>query len=271
MESEERFGVTADFSTMHSELFTSVRASPRGNYKRWALALVFALVIEGGLLLLAFAFWRAPAVELQAPVEKLVAVMFQERKAPALGVPDTKVGGPEPVSAVKPKARKKIETPAVGRVVEAPRAEDATVALQAAAAVVPVEAATGSDDSAGIGGKGDGEEQASTGAGEGEGGGSPIGVLEGRDLSRYGVLVLSELAANKRYPMQARRMRLQGIAVVELRVAGDGSLLSVRLMSSSGHEVLDQDAVKLVQDSAPFPPTPGLLPATFKVPIRYGG
>jgi TonB family protein len=59
------------------------------------------------------------------------------------------------------------------------------------------------------------------------------------------------LAAAKEYPAAARRRNLEGTLVVSLDVAGDGSLSEVRIVSSSGSEILDEAGIDLVKGVFP--------------------
>lgn len=79
------------------------------------------------------------------------------------------------------------------------------------------------------------------------------------------------LAANKRYPRQARRMRQQGVVTVHARFAADGELLRCEVVASSGFRVLDEAALKLVRNAAEqlrSSRAPGRL-AEVRVPIAY--
>ncbi len=52
---------------------------------------------------------------------------------------------------------------------------------------------------------------------------------------------------------------LRGVAVVELRVASDGSLLGLKLLRPSGNPTLDRDALAIAREAAPFAPFPERL------------
>jgi len=58
------------------------------------------------------------------------------------------------------------------------------------------------------------------------------------------------------YPDIANPMRLSGVAVFELRLNRDGEIVSVILLRSTGAGPLDQEGVKIVRRSGPFPPVP---------------
>jgi TonB family protein len=49
------------------------------------------------------------------------------------------------------------------------------------------------------------------------------------------------------YPAQAVRLRLEGEVMLELRVTVDGRVKDVKVLRSSGHEILDRAAVKAVK------------------------
>lgn len=96
---------------------------------------------------------------------------------------------------------------------------------------------------------------------------------KGVDLSAYLGQINRVVAARRRYPPMAIEMQLEGDAVVSVRLNRDGSLASrPTLARSSGHELLDSEALRMVTASAPFPPLPaGYLSATadMQIPVRF--
>ncbi|MBK1649982.1 energy transducer TonB [Rhabdochromatium marinum] len=65
-----------------------------------------------------------------------------------------------------------------------------------------------------------------------------------------------ERIGNLNYPEEAKEKRLFGSLVLQVSVRADGSLEGVRVLRSSGHQVLDQAAVRIVELAAPFAPFP---------------
>ncbi|BBF87893.1 TonB protein [Aquitalea magnusonii] len=68
-----------------------------------------------------------------------------------------------------------------------------------------------------------------------------------------------ERIGNLNYPEQARRQNIHGSVTLEVTIAADGSLLKCRILRSSGQNVLDEGAQRIVQMSAPFSPFPPSL------------
>lgn len=58
------------------------------------------------------------------------------------------------------------------------------------------------------------------------------------------------------YPAEARRRKLVGSLRLVVTIAADGALLDARLLETSGHEVLDQAALRIVRLAAPYAPFP---------------
>ncbi len=58
------------------------------------------------------------------------------------------------------------------------------------------------------------------------------------------------------YPQAARDQRLYGSLVVTVSIKSDGTLEKVEINRSSGHKLLDDAAIRIVQLSAPFSPFP---------------
>ena len=58
------------------------------------------------------------------------------------------------------------------------------------------------------------------------------------------------------YPQEAREKQLYGTLRLLVSIEPDGALRDVRLLASSGHEVLDEAAMRIVRLAAPFAPFP---------------
>jgi protein TonB len=87
------------------------------------------------------------------------------------------------------------------------------------------------------------------------------------DEVREGDPYLNELFArieqHRTYPANAigsLGLRLEGTSVYLIAVRSDGALLGAKLERSSGADVLDQTALKMIQEAAPFPPPPNYYP-----------
>jgi len=65
-----------------------------------------------------------------------------------------------------------------------------------------------------------------------------------------------ERIGNLNYPEEAKRLGLYGSLILHVAVRADGSLDSVRVVRSSGQQVLDQAAVRIVELAAPYAPFP---------------
>lgn len=81
----------------------------------------------------------------------------------------------------------------------------------------------------------------------------------------------SRIERNKSYPRRALLRSDQGKVKLFLSIAADGGLLSARVISTSGHPVLDDAALRLAHDSNPFPPPPdgAQTPIEVIVPVAY--
>ena len=74
-----------------------------------------------------------------------------------------------------------------------------------------------------------------------------------------------ERIGNLNYPAEARRRKLYGSLRLMVAVLPDGSLMEVEILKSSGHQVLDDAALRIVRLSAPFAPFPDELRETTDV------
>lgn len=91
-------------------------------------------------------------------------------------------------------------------------------------------------------------------------------------LAAYGRELAGAVATRQRYPRLAQLRQWQGTAVLQLELAAAGGLLAVRVLSSSGHEILDRQALEMVREAVPLPPLPDALagrPLTVDVPVVF--
>jgi protein TonB len=90
--------------------------------------------------------------------------------------------------------------------------------------------------------------------------------------SRYLAGVLRRLQEAKRYPSRARRWQIEGRLELELVIRKDGSTFPGRILQSSGHDVLDEAALGMVERAAPFEALPerlGVDSLELVVPVSY--
>ena len=65
-----------------------------------------------------------------------------------------------------------------------------------------------------------------------------------------------EAVGNLNYPPQATEQGIYGNLRLLVSLRSDGSIVDVRILSSSGHQVLDESAIRIVHLAAPFAPFP---------------
>lgn len=68
---------------------------------------------------------------------------------------------------------------------------------------------------------------------------------------------------NRNYPPEARQQNLFGSLELLVTIRADGALLDVRVLRSSGTAVLDEAALRIVRQAAPYPPFPSTLAAEY--------
>ena len=64
------------------------------------------------------------------------------------------------------------------------------------------------------------------------------------------------IEANWEYPELALRYGLQGRLSLEFTIGGNGQLERLRVIRSSGSQLLDDEAIRAIRAAAPFPPIP---------------
>ncbi|WP_092388149.1 energy transducer TonB [Halopseudomonas salegens] len=68
-----------------------------------------------------------------------------------------------------------------------------------------------------------------------------------------------ERVGNQNYPAEARENKVYGSLRLLVSINRDGTLREVQVLESSGHDILDQAAIRIVRLSAPFAPFTGDL------------
>ena len=90
--------------------------------------------------------------------------------------------------------------------------------------------------------------------------------------SRYGNSLWGAISKHKKYPKIAAMRNWQGEVIVELELDGNGKLKSKKITQSSGHEVLDKQALEMVEKALPLPTPPETLRGTsftITVPVPF--
>jgi len=88
----------------------------------------------------------------------------------------------------------------------------------------------------------------------------------------YFSLVSAHLNRKKKYPSEAKKAQQQGIVTVRFTVGRNGTVSNVMIKKSSGHALLDQATLDLMQRVAPLPKFPKSMTrdsVTLSLPIDY--
>ena len=70
-----------------------------------------------------------------------------------------------------------------------------------------------------------------------------------------------ERVGNLNYPEEARRRKLAGQLVLDVALNPDGKINQITIRRSSGHKVLDDAAIRIVELAAPYAPFPDAIRA----------
>jgi len=90
-------------------------------------------------------------------------------------------------------------------------------------------------------------------------------------VSWQGVL-LGHLEKHRRYPRQAQRLRLQGVSRMRFSVDRQGNVSNPRVAESSGHTLLDEEALATLLRASPVPAPPPEIrgdPVEVMIPVSF--
>ena len=105
------------------------------------------------------------------------------------------------------------------------------------------------------------------------GSGGTAARVDAATIGVYARKLYQEVGRQQRYPASAARLGMKGTARIRLRIRRDGSVVGTpQLVGSSGHEVLDAEALRMVEAAMPFAPLPEgfhLPSALFLIPVDF--
>lgn len=78
-------------------------------------------------------------------------------------------------------------------------------------------------------------------------------------LGQYSSTLGRAIAKHKSYPKIAQMRGWEGDCLLDLKLDGNGNVLSASVKESSGHEALDNQALEMVRKASPFPAPPEVL------------
>ncbi len=102
--------------------------------------------------------------------------------------------------------------------------------------------------------------------------GAHTGSLHGHGAANWQGLLLARLEQFKRYPEEARSRGQQGVSCLRFTMDRDGHVLSARIEKSSGFDLLDKEALALIQRAQPLPKPPPEIQGErleLAVPIQF--
>lgn len=95
------------------------------------------------------------------------------------------------------------------------------------------------------------------------------GAQSAESPARWSSRVLAHLERRKRYPASAQRAGVEGVAHVQFSIDARGTVLSARLVRSSGNPDLDNEVVAMVHRASPIPKPPPGAPHNLTVPVVF--
>ena len=90
-------------------------------------------------------------------------------------------------------------------------------------------------------------------------------------IESYGALLTRHISAFKKYPRIAQRRIWEGDILLELTLNKNSKILNIKVINQSKYEVLNKEAVAMIERAQPLPKANNIKSETFKVfvPVAF--
>lgn len=75
-------------------------------------------------------------------------------------------------------------------------------------------------------------------------------------MLRYQDMVKQKIESCRRYPSWAKRQGIEGVSCLVFSLLSNGIVQNIKLIKSSGFDILDEEAISTVKRASPFKPIP---------------
>ena len=82
-------------------------------------------------------------------------------------------------------------------------------------------------------------------------------------MLRYQDMVKQKIESCRRYPSWAKKQGFEGVAYLKFTILSTGFVKDIKIIKSSGFDILDREAISTVKRSQPFPPIPEEMEVSF--------
>jgi len=86
-------------------------------------------------------------------------------------------------------------------------------------------------------------------------------------MLNYQKAVKEKIEDYRRYPYWARKQGFEGIVHLKFIILSTGVVKDIKIIKSSGFNILDKEAISTIKRASPFPPIPSEL-NTFSLPME---
>ncbi len=83
-----------------------------------------------------------------------------------------------------------------------------------------------------------------------------INDSQDESMLRYQDMVKQRIEQARRYPLWARRQKIEGAVYLRFAILSNGTSQEIRILRSSGFKRLDKEAIAIIKRAEPFPPVP---------------
>lgn len=113
----------------------------------------------------------------------------------------------------------------------------------------------------------DGNNQSLTSLNKGEPGGFSVRIAESQGIQDLYASIRNAIERAKIYPLLARKRKMEGTVITGFTIDNKGQPQNIKIEKSSGHEILDSAAIRIVINAAPLACVKGeiTIPISFRL------
>lgn len=226
-------------------------------------AMTISLLLHGAALSLVFALSSSLAKQEKPIVIDFTVIEPSSPAAQPAKTPQKKMETPASAKTITQSTPRKLKVTPPAPAVEPEGPVPIVAKPRESLPLAPVQTAAGTALSGAPGGMGTSPTSRTSGMGQGD----SAEQLSSRYRAENFAFIKKIIEENLSYPDRAQRLGWSGRVVVSFNVTQNGQVRDIKIMTSTGYELLDSNVIDTIKKVAPFPRPPIAVKLT--IPFTY--